>query len=293
MKVRFAVAPGAGAADLAAFRDELVAMESLGFDTVWLSDVPLVPTVDPLVGLAFAAATTTRLKLGANVVPLGRNPLALAKALAQIDQLSNGRVLLSLVVGLDQPGERAALGSVGVHRGNQVESVIPFLRAWWAGEPVDGQWGPYRFDHVDSPGPSRQQPLEIWLGGSGPEALARVGRVADGWLGSGLTPQEADAARRDIQAAAAGAGREIDPEHFGISIPYAPKEPDARTFALLRRRRPDADVATLVPVGPEALRRLIDGYAAAGLSKFVVRAVGPATEDSLDALATLLIPLQT
>jgi probable F420-dependent oxidoreductase len=296
MKIRFAVAPTAGASDLGAFRDEITAIEGLGFDTVWLSDVPLVPTIDPLVGLSFAAAVTTKLKLGANVVPLGRNPLALAKALAQIDQLSGGRLLLSFVVGIDQPGERAALGAgAGVHRGKQVESVIPILRRWWAGEPVDGEWGGYRFDHLASPGVPVQQPLEVWLGGRGAEATERIGRVAVGWLGSGLRPSEAADAVTAIQAAATRAGRRIDPEHFGLSIPYAPKEPDPRTIALLKRRQADADVAALVPVGPAALRRLVEEHVDAGLSKFVIRAVGPGSDapHSLEELATVLLPLQT
>ena len=296
MKIRFAVAPTAGASDLAAFRDEVTAIEALGFDTVWLSDVPLTPTIDPLIGLSFAAAVTTKLKLGANVVPIGRNPLALAKALAQIDQLSGGRLLLSFVVGIDQPGERAALGAGrGVHRGKQVEAVIPILRSWWAGEPVDADWGGYRFEAVPSPGRSVQQPLEVWLGGRGPEAAARIGRVADGWLGSGLRPAEAEAAVGTIQAAATEAQRQIDPEHFGLSIPYAPKEPDPRTIALLQRRQPDADVAALIPVGPAALRRLVEEHVAAGLSKFVIRAVGPGSDapHSLEDLATVLLPLQT
>jgi probable F420-dependent oxidoreductase len=296
MKIRFAVAPTAGASDLAAFRDEITAIEALGFDTVWLSDVPLTPTIDPLIGLSFAAAVTTGLKLGANVVPIGRNPLALAKALAQIDRLSGGRLLLSFVVGIDQPGERAALGAgAGVHRGKQVEAVIPILRRWWAGETVDAEWGGYRFEQVPSPGRSVQQPLEVWLGGRGPEATERIGRVADGWLGSGLKPGEAGNVVEAIQAAARGAGRQVDPEHFGLSIPYAPKEPDPRTIALLERRQPAADVAALIPVGPAALRQLVEEHVAAGLSKFVIRAVGPGSDapHSLEELATVLLPLQT
>ena len=84
---------------------------------MWLSDIPLGATLDPVVGLSFAIAATSSLKLGANVVPLGRNPLTLAKSLAQIDQMSGGRLLLSFVVGLDQPGERQALGSAPVPTG--------------------------------------------------------------------------------------------------------------------------------------------------------------------------------
>jgi probable F420-dependent oxidoreductase len=241
MKIRFAVSigaygPGVNGAGIDQYLTEVQTLETLGFDTMWLSDLPLGPGLDPLVGLSFAAAATTKLKLGANLVPIGRNPLTLAKSLAQIDQLSGGRVLLSFVVGIDQPGERQALGSTGANRGGLIEEITPLLRTWWAGDAVTFDNGRYRFDAVPSPGVSRQQPLEVWFGGSGPAALARTGRLADGWLGSAMSPLEAGVARQRIQAAAEQAGRVIDPEHFGLSIPYATREPDQRTIDQLRSR---------------------------------------------------------
>jgi probable F420-dependent oxidoreductase len=295
MKIRFAVSAGISS-DLDRFAADMTEIESLGFDTAWLSDVPLGGTVDPIVGLAFAATATSTLKLGANVVPIGRNPLILAKSLAQIDCLSEGRLLLSFVVGLDQPGERQALGAVGANRGRIVEELIPLLRTWWAGGKVDtGEvQGGFQFDGVPSPARSFQQPLEVWLGGSGPEALARAGRVADGWLGSALSPKEAQAARQSIEESATRSGRVIDPEHFGMSIPYAAQEPGPRVVELLTRRRPDADVDDLLPVGPKRLRDLLAAHVDAGLSKFVVRPVDDAHRHrSLSDLADILLPLQT
>jgi probable F420-dependent oxidoreductase len=309
MKIRFAMSagatgPGADGWGIDQFVDEVRTLETLGFDTVWLSDIPLGASLDPIVGLAFAAAATSKLKLGANVVPIGRNPLTLAKSLAQIDRLSGGRLLLSFVVGLDQPGERQALGTVGTNRGRLVEEVVPLLRAWWAGQGVVHEDGRYRFDDVPSPGLSHQQPLEVWFGGSGPAALARTGRLADGWLGSALSPSEAGHARQQIEKAAADAGRVIDPEHFGLSIPYAADGPDQRTIDQLRARRPDTDVTDLIPVGPDQLRSLVGRYVDAGVSKFVVRSVarGPGSAGAgrpgsgsagLAELADLLLPMQT
>src|SRR4051812_42367878 len=97
MKLRIAVAPSGFGFDAGRFGEFIEAAERLTFDTIWLSDVPMTETADPVVGLTYAAARTSRLKLGANVVPIGRNPMLLAKELAQLDQLSNGRLLLSLV----------------------------------------------------------------------------------------------------------------------------------------------------------------------------------------------------
>ena len=79
-----------------------------------------------------------------------------------------------------------------------------------------------------------------------------MGRLADGWLGSLLTPAEAGAAVGVIQDAAAQAGREVDAGDFGLSLPVALNGlPDA-LLASIRRRRPDTDPAALVTaVGTE------------------------------------------
>ncbi|MDQ1424130.1 MAG: hypothetical protein QOD72_1628, partial [Acidimicrobiaceae bacterium] len=187
MKVRFAVSPGATRFD----PDALVAFagraETLGFDTIWLSDVPLGPVGDPIITLTYIAASTSRLKLGANIVPIGRNPMLLARQLAQLDQFSAGRLLLSFVPGLNQPGERRALGFPAGDRGAAVEEIIGLLRRWWTGERVDHHRDPLDFESIAVEPTPRQQPLEIWLGGAGPRALERVARCADGWLTSNVT----------------------------------------------------------------------------------------------------------
>jgi probable F420-dependent oxidoreductase len=286
MKVRIAVSPPAESWDQIVLPEFVDALERLGFDTIWMSDVPMAPLVDPLIGLAHAAGHTSRLKLGANLVPFGRNPMILAKQLAQLDRLSGGRLLLSLVPGLDQPGERQALGIGDANRGQLLDEIIPMLRRWWSGETVDGM--------AVRPLPL-QDPLEIWLGGVGPLALRRAGRLSDGWLGAALTPTEARVAVDHIVQAATDADRTIDPEHFGLSIPYARTEPDESTVVALRARRPDKSLDQILPVGEHQLRELIQRLVDQGLSKFVVRPAQASTdwEDELQWLAQTVLPLQT
>jgi probable F420-dependent oxidoreductase len=295
MKIRFAVAPGPGAFEPAAMGRFVRRSEELGFDTIWLSDVPLGAMGDPLVTLAWAAAATTTLKLGANVVPLGHNPMRLARELAQVDQLSGGRLLLAFVPGIDQPGERAALGMATGDRGARLETAMGLVRRWWAGEAVTHADGAFSFDAVTVHPRPAQDPLEIWTGGNGPVALARTGRCADGWLGATVSPEEAGAARETIHAAAADAGRSIDPEHFGISIAVARKEPSAATLAALRGRRPGVDPAVVLPVGDAAIVELLRRHIDHGMSKFVLRPSdqGTAGDDALAWLADLVLPLQT
>jgi alkanesulfonate monooxygenase SsuD/methylene tetrahydromethanopterin reductase-like flavin-dependent oxidoreductase (luciferase family) len=187
-------------------------------------------------------------------------------------------VLLSLVPGLDQPGEREALGIEG-NRGALMDELIPQLRQLWH----------------EGPTTPVQDPLEIWLGGIGPKALDRVGRLADGWLGAALGPAEAGAARRRIDEVAAAHDRSIDPEHHGLSIPYARTEIDSVTVAGLQRRNPDADPADVFPVGRDQLRSLLGRLVDEGLSKFVLRPTGHVRHwgDELGWLADAVLDLQT
>jgi probable F420-dependent oxidoreductase len=295
MKIRFAVAPHAGSlsgVEMAAFAE---ALEAAGFDGLWLSDLPVAPVLDPLLGLALVAGRTSRLHLGANLVPLGRNPFLLAKELAQLDQISGGRLLLSFVTGLGQAGEGQALGLDGARRGDVLEEVLGLLRSWWAGETVDHRSDRWTFDQLAPAARPVQDPLEVWLGGRGPQALDRVGRIADGWLGAQLTPGEAGPARRQIQDAARRAGREVDPEHFGMSIPYARVAPGAELLGSLAARRPDLDPLAFVPIGRSGLRGFIDRYIDAGLSKFVIRPLAPVASWAQEAawLADSILDLQT
>jgi probable F420-dependent oxidoreductase len=301
VKVRIAVTPPTSVFADDQFTGYLQRCEQLGFDTIWLSDIPLGPLGDPLLSLTYAAACTTKLKLGMNVVPLGRNPLWLAKQLAQLDRLSKGRLLISLVPGLGSAEERGALGYASGdaaldHRGNAIDDTIGLMRSWWAGESVTASFGAYRYDGISLSPLPEQSPLEVWLGGIGPQALDRVARLSDGWLTANATPAEAAAGRQTIEARAAVAGRVIDADHFGISIPYARMEPDAATMVLLKKRRTDGDLSEIVPVGSTGLVDLLRAHIDSGLTKFVVRSMsGPATDwrDDLSWLADTVLSLQT
>ena len=295
MKIRFAVAPASASLTSETMLEFMEALEGSGFDGIWLSDLPVAPTLDPLLALALAAGRTQRLRLGANVVPLGRNPFLLAKELAQLDQLSGGRLLLSFVTGLGQPGEREALGLDGASRGVVLEETLALARAWWAGETVTHRSERWSFTDLPSPGRPVQDPLEVWLGGRGPKALDRVGRVADGWLGAQLTPAETGLARQRIVEAAGRAGREVDPEHFGLSIAYTRGEPPTEVLEGIHARRRDIDPRELLPRGAAGLRAFVSGCVESGLSKFVVRPAGTVTSWDEEAgwLADAILDLQT
>jgi probable F420-dependent oxidoreductase len=293
MKIRIGVGAGGASASAEALGELVGGLDALGFDSLWLSEVLTGPVLDPLIGLAWAAASNPRLKIGTTALLPGRNVLRLAKQLASLDRLSGGRLLVTLVPGLTYPPEREAIGVDPKQRGAVIDDALPLLRRLWAGETVshDGPAGHFR-DVRLAPLPV-QQPLEVWLGGNVPAALERCGRLSDGWLPSLCTPEEAAAGRRVIEDAAARAGRAISPEHFGVSVGYAsaPIDPDtARTMAARRPRSLE-----LTPVGYPALRKCLEQFIAVGFSKFVVRPVAAprSWRAELEALAAAVGDLQT
>src|SRR5205807_1075637 len=246
MKIRIGVGAGGALSTPGVLAELVTGMDRLGFDSLWLSEVLTAPVLDPLVGLAWAAASNPSVKLGTTMLLPGRNVVRLAKQLASLDVLCQGRLLVTLVPGLTWAPEREAIGVEPKRRGAFIDEALPLLRRLWAGETVshDGAAGSFR-DVKLWPLPV-QQPLEVWLGGTAPAALERCGRLSDGWLPSLCTPDEAAAGRVVIEEAAAKAGRSISSEHFGMSLGYARAPLDAATTrAIARRPRP----LELTPVG--------------------------------------------
>jgi probable F420-dependent oxidoreductase len=271
------------------FGDLVDALESLRFDSLWLSERVTGASPDPMVGLAFAAARSRRLKLGTSVQVLpGRNVHLLAKAWASLDRLSGGRCLPAFGLGVADPREQAAFGVERGDRARRFDEALPKLRALWAGEEVDGA--------TVAPLPL-QAPLEVWLGGIAPSELRRVGRHGDGWLPSFCTPADVEAGRVVVEAEAAAHGRALDPEHWGALIAYVtePGPLPAPLVDAVRARRPSVDATGIVPAGLDAVRVAISEFVGAGASKFVlVPVVEPDDWPShLDAVAAATTDLVT
>jgi probable F420-dependent oxidoreductase len=169
------------------------AAELAGFTSVALSDHPAPSeswrqqeghdALDPFVGLSFAAAATEHLRMLTYVaiVPY-RHPMLLAKTVATLDALSNGRLDLGLGVGYMRR-EFAAVGATFDGRGRLMDEAIEVMKQAWTGHPVDHNGDGFVVRGVTSQPPPAQRPHPpLWFGGNSRAALRRVARFGDGWL---------------------------------------------------------------------------------------------------------------
>ena len=175
---------------------------------------------EPLMLLSYVAAVTERIELVPSVIVApARQTVLLAKQLATLDRLSNGRVRLGVGVG-GSTAEYQALGEDFHRRGARCEEQIDLLRRLWSDREVDfaGRWDVVRGAGID---PLPVRPIPIWIGAAGvpvPRIRQRIGRQADGWFVL-CSPEQFDASKADIDAAAEAAAR--DPAAIGMEAGVA------------------------------------------------------------------------
>jgi len=270
------------------------AIEHHGFDSLWLSERISGPAPDPVLGLTFAAARTSKIKLGTSVQVLpGRSPARVAKAWATLDALSGGRALPAFGLGIVHPVEQQAFGVERKERAAIFDEALPLIRRLWTEDAVDHDGTYFHYDGMTVL-PKPHKPLDVWLGGKAPGELRRVGKLADGWLASFSTPEDCKAGRESIEAATAAAGRSIDDDHYGAMVFYTHDEIPERIMEMLSARNPGADPAELVAHGWPAVRELCERYVAVGFTKLVlVPFTEPADwDDELAAGAQAVLPIQ-
>jgi probable F420-dependent oxidoreductase len=203
---RFAArAEQAGYASLWSFQ-RLLVPEGSGMDAVYRS------VLDPMAALAYAAAGTSRIRLGVAVVNLPFvSPAYLAKQAATVDVLSGGRLDLGLGIGW-MPQEFAATGASMARRGARAAEYVTVLRTLWAGGVSEFAGEFYQVPRsTAAPVPVQPGGPPVLLGGLARPALERAGRIADGWVTSSRTDLSRIAEGVGvIRAAASGAGRDPD-----------------------------------------------------------------------------------
>lgn len=168
------------------------AAESSGFDAVFVTDHPAPDSrwlaagghqaLEPTVALAAAAAVTTTLRLHTNIFVLAyRNPFLAARALASVDRVSGGRLIVGIAAGYLR-AEFAALGVPFDERNERLDESLGVLRRLWAGEEVAGQgagWSARGVQQLPVPVPGGSP--TVWIGGNSTAAIRRAAATGDGW----------------------------------------------------------------------------------------------------------------
>jgi probable F420-dependent oxidoreductase len=256
-----------------------------GFRDVWGTDHLLVGadareeygrTFEIVTLLAWVAGRYSSVRVGASVVVVPmRNAVVLAKELATIDELSEGR----LIAGFGAGWNELEFGNVGVAdrfhvRGAYLEETINLCRHLWSGstEPFRGRF--HRFEDFSfGPLPAQRGALPIWLGGRNERAVERAGRLADGYHATSSAPSSMAGRIPAIRAAAEAAGRPMPVLSNRVRVEL--DEPVRESFTL--HGTPDevaAGIRAYVDVGvthlalafpssdPEGLSREIDRFVA-------------------------------
>jgi len=189
--------------------------EALGYDSIWTTDV-VVQTRSPederfahaleaLTVAAYLAGLTTRVEIGISVLVLPqRSPVLVAKELATLDHLSDGRLVLGVGAGYHE-AQFGWLGADFRHRGRRLDEYILAMRELWTSPNprFEGQYVAFS-DVVFLPRPVQPRGPRIIVGGSSAGALRRVARLGDGWHPVGLTPAQYAAGMKEILALANG-----------------------------------------------------------------------------------------
>jgi len=195
--------------------------ESLGFDSVWVTDHVVVPSAsveafgpafyEGMAVMSYVAGITSRVQIGAAIliVPY-RHPLVLAKMLATADQLSGGRLILGAGLGWLET-ESTLLGVPHGRRAAIADEALGAMRACWESDEPEFHGEIYDFAGFHfAPRPHGNRRLPILIGGASTAALRRAARFGDGWIGDGQTFEELEVALAQLSKELKAQGRSLD-----------------------------------------------------------------------------------
>ncbi|MBV9859961.1 MAG: LLM class flavin-dependent oxidoreductase [Alphaproteobacteria bacterium] len=269
--------------------------EALGFADLWVTENTLdhVYSFDPVVVLTYAAAVTTKIRLGCSVIVLPvHNPVHVAHQWATLDIVSNGRA--NLGVGLGRPEHYGDFQVAPERRVRRFQEAVALIRALWTEPRVDIRGGIFRLEGAGIPLKPVQKPHPpIWLGGGHPDAVRRAAQTADAWMGAGGSTTEAFARSVPLlRAALEKAGR--DPASYPISkrVFVAVDDRAETARADIHRwysevyRNPEGTDTSGVHGTPEQVRAKLEELAAMGANHLLLNPVCRYAEQ-VEALAAV------
>src|SRR6202011_2995799 len=279
--------------DLSFVVDAARRAEQAGYDSVWVGDSLLArPRGEPLTLLAAVAGATTRVALGTAVLlPLLRHPLSMAHALATLDRVAEGRLIVGIGPGAELPGTHAELAALGVPSDRRVGAMLSAVercRRLWRNEEPGIELQPRPFQPGGPP---------IWLGGGGPRMLRLAGATFDGWLPLSPTPATYEIGLRAVRDAAEKVGRDPDSVATGVYLTVAvadtPEEAarEADGYVSAYYGAPAEVMARTMALHAGTLESAAEWFAAyrsAGARHLVVRLARPGLGDYNETVRQLL-----
>ncbi|HXC15101.1 MAG TPA: LLM class flavin-dependent oxidoreductase [Stellaceae bacterium] len=269
--------------------------EALGFRDLWVTENTLdhVFCFDPVAVLTYAAAITTRIRLGASVVVLPiHHPALVAHQWACLDYLSGGRAILG--VGLGREHHYAQFQIPREARVRRFREDVELIRALWKEPRVDFRGRIFQLEGgTMMPKPVQKPSLPMWFGVGHPNAVRRAGSLADGWMGSGGSSIAAFKQSVPILLAALeAAGR--DPANFPVSkrLFMAVDERPGAARAELNRwftevyHNPEGTDASGIHGTPEQVRERLEELVAMGANHLLLNPVSRHVEQ-VEALAAV------
>jgi alkanesulfonate monooxygenase SsuD/methylene tetrahydromethanopterin reductase-like flavin-dependent oxidoreductase (luciferase family) len=290
--------------DDTAMRDYLVRAEELGFEGGWTLEQVIggSPGIAPLPMLAYAAACTTRLRLGVAVLITSlHDPLQLASTLTAVDRLSHGR----LDVGVGHGGKRRPFAAFGVEKETFVSYFtegVELMKAAWSDEDNVTFHG--RFRDVDGlliqPKPVQRPHPPLWIGGTAPKALARAVRLGDHFIGAGSSTTETfvgavKTVRHELDEQGKDATRFTIGKRLYLMIDDDTQRARERVVAGLHRIYGDMPGIDKVPVSgtPDDVARGVREVIDAGAEMVLLNPVGTGVDEDreqMERLAAEVIP---
>jgi probable F420-dependent oxidoreductase len=270
--------------------------EKSGIDSIWHSDQLLGASLEPLATLAALAGRTSRMTFGTNalVVPF-REPLVVAKQLATIAFLSGGRMFPVLGVGDVSDSYWAATGEDARSRGRRADEAITLIRQLLTKDEVSFEGEHFGY-HGAGIQPRPKKLIPLWIGGHSEPAIRRVATMGDGWLGGPMHVDKARATKLRIITALAETGRQIEHDHFAITVPLRIGAANDASVVAARGRfmklnshakRIKIDDPFVVGTA-DFIIELLKNYVVAGISKFVVLPIANGPEDLMSQTRLLV-----
>ena len=183
--------------------DQISWAETLGFDSVWLTEHHFTDdgyTPSPLVIASAIGARTRSIRIGTNLILLPfYHPLRVAEDAATLSLLTGGRFDLGVGAGYVE-AEFRTFGRLMKHRPSMMEEAIAVIRQAWSGEPVNFRGKRFEFEDV-AVSPTPEHPIKILMGATSSPAIERAARISDGFLSPNSAGQE-----EYLQAVAANSG---------------------------------------------------------------------------------------